>query len=500
MLETRGKGIVDTGCTRTVSGENWYRFYFSRLDSETQIVIRRQSNAAIVFGDGKKVKAEFQAIIPMNFGSDCVMLTCDVIRGDLPLLISVHTITKAKFVIDFDAETYKTLGQSESHRYGKCSTGHITIDVIPSHSTESLTLVTLTSKEIQKLHSQFGHCSAVKLADLINSSSKCSVTIQDVKSALEKCGVCARYGRVNVIPKVSLPLASDFNHCVSIDLHHLTELGKSVYFVHLIDVCTRFSAACIIHDKTPETIVEKVFFLWVCRYGPPRKFLTDNGGEFSNHVFHTMCEQLGTQVQTTAAESPFSNGICERHNQTLNHMFLKLREDYPRVSTSILLEQAVFAKNCLVNSNGFSPYQLVYGRNPNIPTMLNATPANHELRTTSDLVRQQIESISGARQAFMACENDERIKRAMKHQFTPDNGPFVCGQTVYYKREGDTKWHGPGRVIGEDGRLIIVRNGGYVIRAHAVKVRLAGDEIVHDHPTKARKSAHSVEESHILVE
>ena len=38
------------------------------------------------------------------------------------------------------------------------------------------------------------------------------------------------------------------------------------------------------------------------------------------------------------------------------------------------------------------------------------------------------------------------------------------------------------------------------IRAHAVKVRLDGDEIVHDHPTKAQKSAHSVEESHILVE
>ena len=71
-------------------------------------------------------------------------------------------------------------------------------------------------------------------------------------------------------------------------------------------------------------------------------------------------------------------------------------------------------------------------------------------------MRQQIESISGARQAFMACENDERIKRALKHQFTPDNGPFVCGQTVYYKREKDTKWHGPGRVIGQDGRLIIV--------------------------------------------
>ena len=96
LLETRGKRIVDTGCTRTVCGENWYNFYLSRLDSETQkIVLRRQSNAAIVFGDGK-VKAEVQAIIPITFGSDCVMLTCDVIRGDLPLLISVHTITKAK--------------------------------------------------------------------------------------------------------------------------------------------------------------------------------------------------------------------------------------------------------------------------------------------------------------------------------------------------------------------------------------------------------------------
>ena len=37
-----------------------------------------------------------------------------------------------------------------------------------------------------------------------------------------------------------------------------------------------------------------------------------------------MCESLNIVVLTTAAESPWSNGLCERHNAVLGNMLEKL--------------------------------------------------------------------------------------------------------------------------------------------------------------------------------
>ena len=41
--------------------------------------------------------------------------------------------------------------------------------------------------------------------------------------------------------------------------------------------------------------------------------MSDNGGEFANNEFKDVCEALNIYVKVTAAESPFSNGIVERH-------------------------------------------------------------------------------------------------------------------------------------------------------------------------------------------
>ena len=49
-------------------------------------------------------------------------------------------------------------------------------------------------------------------------------------------------------------------------------------------------------------------------FGTPGKFLSDNGGEFANQEFIDFAEIFGINGKTTAAESPWSNGLCERHN------------------------------------------------------------------------------------------------------------------------------------------------------------------------------------------
>ena len=62
-------------------------------------------------------------------------------------------------------------------------------------------------------------------------------------------------------------------------------------------------------------------------FGTPNLFLTDNGGEFNNDVFRKMGEQLNINIKTTAAESPWSNGVVEKHNGISGNMMEKVLLD-----------------------------------------------------------------------------------------------------------------------------------------------------------------------------
>ena len=62
-------------------------------------------------------------------------------------------------------------------------------------------------------------------------------------------------------------------------------------------------------------------------HGAPEKFLIDNGGEFANSQFLEMCKAMTITVKVTAAESPFSNGLVEKHNMIIANMLDKILED-----------------------------------------------------------------------------------------------------------------------------------------------------------------------------
>ena len=90
--------------------------------------------------------------------------------------------------------------------------------------------------------------------------------------------------------------------------------------LHLIDHATRFSVATSVALKSREEITKTIFKSWRSIFGPPLNFFSDNGGKFSNDDFHEMYESMNIKIKKTAAESPFSNKLCERHNAVLEYM------------------------------------------------------------------------------------------------------------------------------------------------------------------------------------
>ena len=78
-----------------------------------------------------------------------------------------------------------------------------------------------------------------------------------------------------------------------------------------------------VKSKELEVILKAIFKSWIQIYGAPENFLTGNSGEFVNSKFLDMAKSVNITVKVTAAESPFSNGLVERHNFIIADMMDK---------------------------------------------------------------------------------------------------------------------------------------------------------------------------------
>ena len=116
-------------------------------------------------------------------------------------------------------------------------------------------------------------------------------------------------------------------------------------------------------------------------FGSPFVFLSDNGGEFSNELLHDMGRQLNVTVKVTPAHSPFSNGTVEKHNAVLAETMSKVLSDV-KCEPDLALSWSLAEKNSLLNNNGFSPNQLVFGESCRFPSVVTDNLPTYDVATT----------------------------------------------------------------------------------------------------------------------
>ena len=120
----------------------------------------------------------------------------------------------------------------------------------------------------------------------------------------------------------------------------------------MINHLTRFSASCVIKSKHNEVIIKKIFQIWIPIFGSSKKFLVDNRGEFNNHEFISLCENIKIHIYTAAAEAPWNNELVERHNVILGYAVAKTIGNV-KCDLELAIAWATAAKNSLKNINGY---------------------------------------------------------------------------------------------------------------------------------------------------
>ena len=481
VMESLGMGVLDSACTQTVTGDIWLDAFIDTLSAQDRSLVEYSTtNTKFKFGDGVEVTSTRKVKFPAFLGKKKVAIESCIVANEIPLLLSKQSMKKAGIVLDFVSDTATVLGDTLG--LVCTSSGHyclpLTNKLIDDQGNLPFSIVLHTSavasmsleekrKKAVKLHRQFCHASKEKLSKLVRESEDFNDKdfLKVIEECCDACALCVKYKRAPLRPVVGMPLADKLNQVVCMDLKE--HIHNESWILHLIDSATRYSAASLVFSKRQDEIIRNVYLMWISYFGAPLKFLSDNGGEFSNDQYREMNEKLNIETCTTAGEAPFSNGIVERHNQILGEAFSKTLDDV-KCEPKIALAWAVSAKNSLQNFGGFSPNQLVFGFNPNLPSVLHDKLPAMEV-SSSDLLRQNMEAIHSSRKHFVMAESSDKIRKALRHNVrTYTDVVYENGDRVYYRRKNFKGWKGPAVVLGKDGQFVLVRHGGAYYRVQLV--------------------------------
>ena len=481
--EARNCAVLDTACTATVTGKTWLNTYLSSLSEEDlAMVTKKDSNKIFKFGSGDRMKSCGCYTIPAELAGKPITITTDVVNSEIPLLLSLSTMKKARIKLNLEEDAAEVLGRKVCLNY--TSSGHYCIPIDKTRNIQASEVLAVQLEKLddrsrfaalRKLHRQFAHPIKDKFINLLKDSGAWNEEFsQMVEDMYAECEICKVYRKTPARPAVAMPMASQFNQLVAMDL----KKWRGRHILHLIDMWSRFSMSAFIDRKYPSQVIDKIMMHWTSVFGFMDGIFHDNGGEFTGNEISEVASVLNIVDLTTGAESPFQNGLCEKIHGVTDLMLMKMEEDNPNTPPDVLLAWATNARNSLQMWNGFSSHQLVFGGNPKLPNIMTAAPPELQGTTTSEVLAKHLNALHSARKAFIKSEADERVRRALRTKMRSAEQRYEHGDIVYYKREDSERWLGPAKVVFQDNKIIFVRHGPTFVRVSANRLIKKGDEFI----------------------
>ena len=143
--------------------------------------------------------------------------------------------------------------------------------------------------------------------------------------------------------------------------------GNTENVLVITDHFTRYALAYPSKTQTAQATARILWDNFICHYGFPEKFISDQGRNFESDLIKELCKIAGVQKLHTTPYHPQGNGQCERFNSTLCNMLGTLSEE-EKPDWKSYLGCMTHAYNCTKHaSTTYSPYYLMFGRHPRLP-------------------------------------------------------------------------------------------------------------------------------------
>ena len=328
-----------------------------------------------------------------------------------------------------------------------------------------------TMQAIKRLHEATGHRSTKRLARALVITG---APIEAVMAAKRlKCSICDEKRRAKPRRPMSIPIPKDVNDQVHIDLVVVQDIAETRYFVvHLTDFASRYQMAGVLQSKSSSEVIDFMKQHWLPLLGPPRVLVCDHGREFTSHEFEQFLASQGIYAFFTGIGAPWQNGIAERSGGSLKAILSAVV-----VSNSVTgmremknaLGESVQAYNMDVNDSGFSPLQMVTGRQPrmqgDVLGGIQQRLSEHSLLSSEPSMARSLAMRETARLAMTRLHFSRGLRKAeiSRSRSTTVTDVPQPGEIIYFYREQKyrgrqarrvldlKRWHGPALMLAIEG-------------------------------------------------
>ena len=477
------RALLDSGCPEMVAGEGWIKTYESFVGKEFKDVDRTENYQ---FGNEVFPTIAFKEI-PIRIGNLEETVEVGVIDTNLPLLISNGKLKEWGAKMDFGENKLFFRKSGEDNEMVRTKSGHLAVELgkdLHEDSEEVIQAVLLMKKEklysmkkLKKIHRVFGHPGNEKLTSLLEDAGQMDGTVRKILKKIQgSCSICKRYKRKASKPKVGLPKAREINHVVSIDLKPVKEFldnDDEGQIVYMVDEFSKWTVAGISKNKEAENVGKVVLEKW-CLNGPGypvEGFFMDNGKEFMGGHLKALCKKVGAKIKLTPSYSPWSNGSCERRHGVIDLAIKKIMADERNVSAGDALNHAVWARNMEIGRHGLSPFQVMYGRAPRVPGILDGNLVTDGKVTESEIMRHHFRRQEKAREALRQADASSRLKEAIKSRIQPYlDQVYERGDQVLFLNKDD-EWDGPGKVQATESKTVWITHNGQMKKVASCRLR-----------------------------
>ena len=224
------------------------------------------------------------------------------------------------------------------------------------------------------------------------------------------------------------------------------------------DYATRYPEAVPLCTIDAPRIAEELVKVFA-RVGVPGEILTDQGSNFTSQMLTEIYRLLGVQPIQTSPYYPQTDGLVERFNQTLKRMLKKAAMDNVKDWDKFVPYLLFAYREVPQASTGFSPFELVYGRQVRGP--LDILKESWEASTKSEesvvsyvlAVQEKLAKMSELVQENMAGAQREQKRwydrNARQRQFESGDQVLVLLPTSSNKLLA--QWQGPYPVLRRVG-------------------------------------------------
>lgn len=271
---------------------------------------------------------------------------------------------------------------------------------------------------LESLHDSVGHMGMDRTLDLVRTRFYWPRMFMDVERKIHTCERCVRRKAkaektarlVNI--QTSRPL-----ELVCIDYLSLEPDRRGTKNILVItDHFTKYAVAVPTADQRAKTVAKTLWNSFFVHYGLPERLHSDQGRDFESALIKDLCQLLNIKKTRTTPYHPRGNPV-ERFNRTLLEMLGTLQEE-DKVNWRDHVQPLVHAYNTTKNdTTGFSPYQLMFGRQPNLPidVAFGLSPEGLKKVTHADYVKKLRENLQETYK--LAMEHSEKTAQRNKQRY-----------------------------------------------------------------------------------